>query len=152
MFSFFFLMIRRPPRSTLFPYTTLFRSARLAERTIELTASAYPELNAARDAVLGVLTREEEQFRRTLRTGLTMLDTTLADLPAAGTVPGAIAFKLHDTYGFPLEVTTEIAEDRGYTVDRDGFDAAMAEQRRHAREAGARAGVVLDDEVKAFQT
>ena len=123
----------------------------LAERTISLMAPAYPELVAARDAVLSVLSREEDQFRRTLRTGLGILDTTLGELPSGGTVSGGVAFKLHDTYGFPLEVTTEIAEDRGYAVDRAGFDEAMAEQRRQARDAGTRSNVVLDDEVKAFQ-
>ncbi len=123
----------------------------LAERTIELMAPAYPELVGARDAVLGVLTREEDQFRRTLRTGLGILDTALADLPEAGTVPGGVAFKLHDTYGFPLEVTTEIAEDRGFSVDQQGFDAAMAEQRRQARDASARSAVAGGDEAAAFQ-
>ncbi len=108
----------------------------LAEATIEVMGAAYGELEANRDLILGVLGREEEQFRRTLRTGLGILDTELARLDAGETVAGSVAFQLHDTYGFPLEVTAEIAEDRGYTVDEAGFDAAMAEQRDRARRSG----------------
>ena len=88
---------------------------------------------AAADTILGVLDREEAQFRRTLRSGLGILDAALGDLPDGGELPGTVAFQLHDTYGFPLEVTTEIAEDRGYQVDRAGFDAAMADAAPAAR-------------------
>ncbi|MCU1352311.1 MAG: alaS [Acidimicrobiales bacterium] len=123
----------------------------MAERTIDLMAPAYPELVASRDTILGVLEREEHQFRRTLRTGLGILDTALAELPVGGRLPGSVAFQLHDTYGFPLEVTTEIAEDRGYDLDRAGFDAEMDEQRQRARQAGRKGAVAVGDEVAAFQ-
>jgi len=123
----------------------------LAEHTIELMGAAYPELVASRDLVLGVLTREEEQFRRTLRTGLGILDAELAQLPEGSVLPGSVAFQLHDTYGFPLEVTAEIAEDRGYGVDTVGFEADMAEQRRRARASGPKRGVAVGDEAAAFQ-
>jgi len=112
----------------------------LAEATIEVMGSAYGELEANRDLIEGVLSREEDQFRRTLRTGLGILDAELAQLPEGGTVAGSVAFQLHDTYGFPLEVTAEIAQDRGYGLDSAGFEAAMAEQRDRARRAGRKAG------------
>src|SRR5690625_3903665 len=105
----------------------------LAERTIELMDTAYPHLGEQADRVTSTLAREEEAFRRTLRSGLSMLDDALTDLPAQGELAGSVAFQLHDTYGFPLEVTAEIVEDRGFTLDRPGFDAAMAEQRARAR-------------------
>ncbi len=122
----------------------------MAEHVVEVMGTAYPELVAAQDLVQGVLSREEDQFRRTLRSGLAILDTELDRVGEGGTVPGSVAFQLHDTFGFPLEVTTEIATDRGYTVDTDAFDVEMAEQRRKAREAGKKGGVVLGDEAAAF--
>jgi alanyl-tRNA synthetase len=123
----------------------------MAERTIELMAQAYPQLTANADTILGVLGREEDQFRRTLRSGLGILDAALASVPDGGQLPGQVAFQLHDTYGFPLEVTTEIAEGRGFAVDRAGFDTAMADQRERARKGGKKGGIAVGDEVEAFQ-
>ncbi|WP_426572736.1 alanine--tRNA ligase [Aquihabitans sp. McL0605] len=123
----------------------------MATETIELMAEAYPQLTANADTILGILGREEEQFRRTLRSGLSILDTALAGVPEGGELPGVVAFQLHDTYGFPLEVTTEIAEGRGFVVDRPGFDAAMADQRDRARKGGKKGGLTVGDEVDAFQ-
>jgi len=105
----------------------------LVSTAIDLMGEAYPPMVAARDLVLGIITREEEQFRRTLRNGLAILDDELAD--GATTLPGATAFKLHDTYGFPLEVTTEITTERGVSVDLDGFNAEMTQQRERAKAA-----------------
>lgn len=122
----------------------------MANRTIELMGEAYPILESAGDTILGVLTREEEQFRRTLRSGLTILDNALSDLHEGEDLPGAVAFQLHDTYGFPLEVTSEIVEDRGFGLDRQGFDTAMAEQRRRARDSGKKGGVATGDEADAI--
>ncbi len=122
----------------------------LAERTIDLMGDAYPELRTNADTVLGILSREEDQFRRTLRSGLGILDQALEEVPDQGEVPGSVAFLLHDTHGFPLEVTTEIAERRGYGVDRAGFDVDMADQRRRARAGGKKGGVAAGDEAEAF--
>ncbi|MEO6988318.1 MAG: alanine--tRNA ligase [Aquihabitans sp.] len=122
----------------------------LAERTIDLMADAYPELRDNADAVVSTLAREEDQFRRTLRSGLSILDQALAEVPEGGELPGTVAFQLHDTYGFPLEVTSEIIEDRGVGLDRAGFDTAMADQRRRAREGGKKGGLVVGDEADAF--
>jgi alanyl-tRNA synthetase len=126
-------------------------TATLAARVADSMGDAYPEVAADLDRIQGVLTREEEQFRRTLRNGLAILDQELADLPEAGTLPGTVAFMLHDTHGFPLEVTAEIAADRGVAVDQAGFDEAMAEQRRMAKAAAKSTGVAVGDEAAAFQ-
>ena len=122
----------------------------LAERTIELMGEAYPVLRDQADLITGTLDREETQFRRTLRSGLTILDGALAELPDGGQLPGSVAFQLHDTYGFPLEVTAEIVEDRGHTLDRPGFDAAMADQRDRARASGKKGALAAGDETDAF--
>ncbi len=107
---------------------------RLVEATVEVMGDAYPELVDNRDFVLGVVAREEERFRSTLRAGSSILDDELVRA-SGGVLPGATAFKLHDTFGFPLEVTQEVAGERGVEVDVAGFDAAMAEQRARAKEA-----------------
>ncbi|MBW3667242.1 MAG: alanine--tRNA ligase [Actinobacteria bacterium] len=103
---------------------------RLVETTIGVMGDAYPELEEKRDLLLDVVTREEEKFRRTLESGHQLLDTELA---ASERLPGAAAFKLHDTYGFPIDLTKEIAADRGVEVDLAGFEAEMARQRERAR-------------------
>jgi alanyl-tRNA synthetase len=123
----------------------------MAEHVIVEMGSAYPELKESADLVVGVLSREEEQFRRTLRTGLGILDAELDRLPDGGMLPGALAFQLHDTFGFPLEVTSEITAERGYDLDRRGFDDAMAEQRSRARAAGRSSGVAVGADVDAYQ-
>ena len=123
----------------------------LVERCIDVMGDDYPELVSGRDLVVGIVSREEERFRQTLRTGSQTLDTELDRLPEGGTLPGTVAFQLHDTYGFPLEVTQEVAELRGYGVDREGFDAAMAEQRERAKAARKGGGVASDDVAAEYQ-
>ena len=104
----------------------------LVEESIAVMGEAYPDVVKNRDFITGVITREEERFRQTLRTGLVILEDELA--AGATVLPGATAFKLHDTFGFPLEVTTEITAERGVEVDVDGFNVEMAEQRRRAKQ------------------
>nr|MBA3302834.1 alanine--tRNA ligase [Acidimicrobiia bacterium] len=110
-------------------------TAPLIERCVEVMGTAYPDLAANHDWVVATAAREEDRFRSTLRAGSAILDDELGRTPADGALSGAVAFKLHDTFGFPFEVTEEVAEERGVAVDRAGFDAAMAEQRRRARDA-----------------
>jgi alanyl-tRNA synthetase len=105
---------------------------RLVDTTVEVMGDAYPELVEKRDFLLEVVTREEEKFRRTLESGHQLLDTELAE---SGPLAGETAFKLHDTYGFPIDLTKEIAADRGVEVDVAGFEAEMARQRERARAA-----------------
>jgi alanyl-tRNA synthetase len=123
----------------------------LVERCIDHMGDDYPELVSHRDLVLGIVSREEDKFRQTLRTGSQTLDTELDQLPEGGTLPGRVAFQLHDTFGFPLEVTQEIADLRGFSVDLEGFETAMAEQRERARGARKGGGVDVGDDAEQHQ-
>jgi alanyl-tRNA synthetase len=105
---------------------------RLAETTIEVMGDAYPELVEKKDFILDVVTREEEKFRRTLESGHQLLDTELEE---GEMLSGTAAFKLHDTFGFPIDLTREIAAERGVEVDVSGFDMEMDAQRTRARAA-----------------
>jgi alanyl-tRNA synthetase len=107
----------------------------MVDAVVAIMGADYPELAKNHDYVRGVVAREEESFRQTLKTGSAILDEELDALAAGAPLPGPVAFKLHDTYGFPLEVTQEICAERGVDVDLDGFRAEMAEQKRRAKEA-----------------
>jgi alanyl-tRNA synthetase len=123
----------------------------LVEHTIGLMGDAYPVVAEHRDLVLPIIGREEESFRRTLATGSQILDTQLDRLEPGGTLPGSVAFQLHDTYGFPFEVTQETADLRGFEVDVAGFESAMDDQRARARAAAKGGGVATGDEVAVQQ-
>ncbi|ACC70795.1 alanine--tRNA ligase [Paraburkholderia phymatum] len=99
---------------------------------------AYPELKDAEQRVTHVLRQEEERFFETIEHGMSILEGALADLDSKGgkTLDGEVAFKLHDTYGFPLDLTADVCRERGVTVDEPAFDEAMARQREQARAAG----------------
>jgi alanyl-tRNA synthetase len=100
----------------------------------DVMGGAYPKLLRDRELIKRIAVHEEEAFLRTLRSGMTLLEAELAT--GARKLGGDVVFQLHDTYGFVREMTEEIARERGIEVDREGFDKAMAEQRRRAREAG----------------
>ncbi|HEX2119940.1 MAG TPA: alanine--tRNA ligase [Acidimicrobiales bacterium] len=111
---------------------------KMVEAVVDVMAPAYPELVTARDDIVGVVRREEERFHRTLRSGSAILDEELTKAQEQGGVlDGDIAFRLHDTYGFPLELTLEMAAERGVPVARGGFEAAMENQRRLGQQAAA---------------
>ncbi|AKM01012.1 alanine--tRNA ligase [Burkholderia pyrrocinia] len=99
---------------------------------------AYPELKEAEQRVTDVLRQEEERFFETIEHGMSILEGALADVEAKGgkMLDGELAFKLHDTYGFPLDLTADVCRERGMTVDEPAFDDAMARQREQARAAG----------------
>ncbi|MEZ5533364.1 MAG: alanine--tRNA ligase [Steroidobacteraceae bacterium] len=103
---------------------------------------AYPELAKAGAHVERVLRLEEEQFARTLETGMQMLEEAIAGLGAAKTLDGETVFRLYDTYGFPVDLTADIARERGLAIDQAGFEVAMEAQRERAR-AASRFGVDL---------
>ncbi|MBE9098570.1 alanine--tRNA ligase [Vacuolonema iberomarrocanum] len=107
----------------------------VAETAIALSESAYPNVRQRAAAILGELQLEESRFLETLDRGEKLLADLLAKVPKGGEIAGKDAFKLYDTYGFPLELTQEIAEEQGRTVDIKGFEAAMEEQRDMSREA-----------------
>ena len=106
----------------------------LVETSLGIMKGAYPELATNSDFILGVITREEEKFRATLRNGLTILEDEMAG-DKKSQISGTAAFTLHDTYGFPLELTQEIAGERGVVVDTDGFEREMNQQRERAKNA-----------------
>jgi alanyl-tRNA synthetase len=112
-------------------------AASLVDATIEKMGSAYPVLVKDRDLIVEVLEREEAGFARTLRTGMSLLEEARDEVTRSGSTvfPGDVAFKLHDTHGFPIELTNEIVGESGLSVERESFDAAMAEQRSRARAA-----------------
>ena len=111
--------------------------AKLSETVIEGSKDGYPELEEKRDFIVKVLSQEEDKFNKTIDQGLSILAQMEEDMKAAGTqtLSGADAFKLYDTYGFPMDLTKEILEEKGYGIDEDGFKACMEEQRTKARTA-----------------
>ncbi len=128
-------------------------TAPLAGHVAEVMGDAYPEVRTGRDQIQSVLDREEAQFRRTLRNGLGILEAEMADLADDDRLSGHVAFTLHDTYGFPYEVTAEIAEDRGHPVDRASFDEDMASQKAQSKAGGRRnTGVERDDALATYQS
>ena len=112
----------------------------LVQAAADVLGEAYPALRAQQDLIVNVVAREEAGFDRTLRSGLSRLEEAFAT--GTKVLQGDVAFTLHDTHGFPVELTEELARDAGVEVDRAGFDTAMAEQRERARAAAksSRAG------------
>ena len=106
----------------------------LVPALVKEMGDAYPELRAAQDKVGEVLKQEEERFFQTIANGMEILDSALAG--GAKVVDGETAFRLHDTFGFPLDLTADVCRERGVTVDADGFELAMQKQRDQARAAG----------------
>ncbi len=107
----------------------------LADRTVELFGKAYPELVENRSQVKQVAASEEERFAGTLRQGMALLEAEIDTAKRAGVLSGDVAFKLHDTFGFPRELTRELLEDAGLSIDEERFESLMAEQRDRARRA-----------------
>ena len=111
--------------------------AKLAQTVIDCSKDGYPELEEKKELILKVLTTEEENFNKTIDQGLKILSDMEDRLTASAgtTLSGSDAFKLYDTYGFPIDLTVEILEEKGFSVDMDGFKSEMEEQKRKAREA-----------------
>ena len=107
---------------------------KLVDALITQMGDAYPELIAQQQRIEQALLQEEQQFARTLQRGLSILDEALDSLQGK-TIDGELAFKLYDTYGFPLDLTADVARERGYEVDEAGFAAAMDAQRKRAQQA-----------------
>ncbi|WP_313241729.1 alanine--tRNA ligase [Stenotrophomonas sp.] len=123
--------------------------SKLVPTLVEQMGEAYPDLPAQADTVVRALQAEEERFAQTLDSGMKIFDDVAAQV-TDGVIPGTDAFRLYDTYGFPLDLTQDIARERDLTVDIDGFDAAMKKQRDDGRKAGkGGAGVVLSAELVA---
>ncbi|WMJ68701.1 alanine--tRNA ligase [Stenotrophomonas sp. 24(2023)] len=123
--------------------------SKLVPTLVDLMGEAYPELPAQAETVIRALQAEEERFAETLDSGMKIFDDVAAKV-SNGVIPGVDAFRLYDTYGFPLDLTQDIARERDLTVDIDGFNAAMENQRETARAAGKfGGGVTLPAELVA---
>jgi alanyl-tRNA synthetase len=120
---------------------------RLVPALVAEMGAAYPELVRAQPLIEATLAQEETRFRQTLDRGLKLLDEATAGLPAGGTLAGETAFRLYDTFGFPLDLTEDALRVQGFGVDRAGFDAAMSEQKRAARAAWKGSGATASDDL-----
>ncbi|WP_428539737.1 alanine--tRNA ligase [Profundibacter sp.] len=116
----------------------------LVPELVKQMGAAYPELGQAQALIEETLHQEETRFKQTLDRGLKLLDDELAALPEGADLPGEAAFKLYDTYGFPLDLTQDALREKGRAVDTDGFDAAMQAQKEKARAAWAGTGEAAD--------
>jgi alanyl-tRNA synthetase len=120
---------------------------RLVPSLVQQMGTAYPELVQAQSMIEETFFQEETRFRTTLDRGLKLLEDEILDLSAGGALPGAAAFKLYDTFGFPLDLTQDALREKGMSVDTDGFDSAMATQKAKARAAWAGSGEMADDTI-----
>ncbi|WP_322893692.1 MULTISPECIES: alanine--tRNA ligase [unclassified Yoonia] len=120
---------------------------RLVPALVRQMGEAYPELGQGQRLIEETLMNEEIRFKQTLDRGLKLLDDELSGLPDDAALPGAAAFKLYDTYGFPLDLTQDALREKGRAVDTDGFDAAMAEQKAKARAAWSGTGEAADSAI-----
>ncbi len=109
---------------------------RIVPDLVAAMGEAYPELAKAQTRIIDILQQEEARFFETIEHGMGILETALQTLPTDGALDGELAFKLHDTYGFPLDLTADICREAGINVDTAAFDAAMQQQKDQARAAG----------------
>ena len=108
----------------------------MIENVVDLMGDAYPEIRERKDFIIDIASSEEDRFTGTLKQGLVLLEDEIGRLPEGQVVlPGDVAFKLHDTFGFPIDLTREIAEESSLSVDHERFESLMAEQRERARAA-----------------
>jgi alanyl-tRNA synthetase len=119
----------------------------LVPSLVQQMGQAYPELGQAQALIEETLKQEETKFKQTLDRGLKLLDDVLDGMAEGAPLPGASAFKLYDTYGFPLDLTQDALREKGREVDTDGFDAAMAEQKAKARAAWSGSGDAADNAI-----
>ena len=120
---------------------------RLVPALVAEMGAAYPELLRAQPLIEATLQQEETRFRQTLVTGLKLLDEAATEVGEGGILPGEVAFKLYDTYGFPLDLTEQALIEQGLKVDQAGFDAAMAEQKAKARAAWKGSGSKASEQI-----
>ena len=117
---------------------------RLVPALVSQMGAAYPELGQAQSLITETLLNEETRFKQTLDRGLKLLEDEVSGLPEGANLSGQAAFKLYDTFGFPLDLTQDALREQGRAVDTDGFDTAMAEQKAKARAAWAGSGEAAD--------
>lgn len=121
----------------------------IAKNLITDMGAAYPELNVHAASIVELIDREEEQFRRTVKDGLTLLERWIAQNNNTNIIDGKVAFQLYDTFGFPLDLTEDIASEHGYQVDVAEFDNQMAEQRARSRAAAPKAQILMPQSIES---
>ena len=139
-------LIRRVARHAYSLGVTRAVTPELISTVMDTMGEGYPELLGNRDAIISTIEREEERFLTSLRNGMVILEDEIA----TGQVSGAVAFSLHDTFGFPIEVTEEVVAERGVELDRAGFDERMADQRKRAK-AGRKVVSADANDVSAYR-
>jgi len=142
-------LIRRAVRHAHMLGATEPMTASLVDATVAEMGDAFPAIVERQETIRETVEREELGFLRTLESGEQLLDVAIAGLDGVTEIPGSTAFKLHDTFGFPVELTEEIAAERGLTVDRDGFDEEMHQQKERARAAFK--GAADDDSTNMYR-
>ena len=120
---------------------------KLLPKLVDLFGHTFPEIKRAEDFVCSILKHEEERFKKTLDRGLKLLEEESASIGKGGSLPGEVAFKLYDTYGFPLDLTEDILKKQGVAVDSDGFDQHMLLQKERARKAWVGSGESKTDAI-----
>lgn len=128
-------LVRRAVRHAKMLGATKPITSDLLAATVQEMGEAFPAIVEKQDHIAAILEREEAGFMSTLESGEQLLDVAISELGTSTEIAGTTAFKLHDTFGFPIELTIEIATERGLTVDRDGFDVEMSQQKERARAA-----------------
>jgi len=118
---------------------------KLVDTVVENYKDAYPEVDLNKEKIVSIIKKEEERFRQTIDRGVNLLEEIISKTIDSKVIDGAEAFKLYDTFGFPMELTREIAQEKGFDIDIDGFNKAMEEQKIRAR--GARVAVKLTEEL-----
>ncbi len=141
--------IQHADRIGLYPNREAGPLTDLHALVVDMFGPQHPALVEQRSFVADLLRAEEERFLRSLDTGTKLLEGVLAETPAGGVVAGDAAFQLHDTHGFPVELTEELAGERGFTVDRGRFDELMQQQRERARAAGG-SGTLPTEQAATF--
>ena len=119
----------------------------LVSEVADIMGDAYPELRTGRERIAETLADEEQRFAETLKSGMATLNRTIAELGDADAIPGDVVFKLYDTYGFPVDMTADVARERGLAIDEAGFEQAMAAQRARGR-AAARFSATLEQSLQ----
>ncbi len=138
-------IIRRAIRhGKVLGFNTPFLHSKIG-KVIELMGEAYPELIRSKTNIENILKAEEEKFYETLDKGLTLLEKEISMLKSGKVLPGEVAFKLYDTYGFPLDLTQMICKEKGYSVDENGFNSEMEKQRKMARDARGKGAAAVSE-------
>ncbi len=140
-------LLRRAVRHAYLIRSQMPTLSKVAEATIEVLKSVYPEIGQEKEFIRSVLEAEEKRFYETLEKGMEILEENLASISGQSLLPGEVVFRLYDTYGFPIELTQEIAAEKGFKIDEEGFNQFMESQREKSRAFWKARGFHFDKEI-----